>query len=292
MLQLSRPVLITIAFTLALITALIVRSWVDAAREHATPAPTVATETAKGQPKMVLVAAQTLPAGHFLKAEDMTWQAWPDANLMPEYILQGGEKHDEFAGSVVRNGIAAGEPITAGRLVKRGDRGFLAAVLKPGYRAMTVPLSSNAGLSGLVVPGDHVDVILTTQVSGGSDKEVGHRVSETVLDDIRVLAIDQKLDDQSKEAIMAHTATLEVTPKQAEILTLVSEMGKLAMSLRSVGSASNDSEEPGLTRTWDSEATDLYQKPATQQEAKASAVKVGVTRGTSETVVDFNKAGK
>ena len=91
-------------------------------------------------------------------------------------------------------------------------------MLKPGYRAMTVPLSSNAGLSGLVVPGDHVDVILTTQVSGGSDKEAGHRVSETVLDDIRVLAIDQKLDDQAKDAIMAHTATLEVTPKQAEIL--------------------------------------------------------------------------
>jgi pilus assembly protein CpaB len=291
MLQLSRPVLVTIAFTLALITALIVRSWVDAARERATPAPTVATQPAKGQPKMVLVAAQSLPAGHFLKTEDMTWQAWPDANLMPEYVVQGVKKPDDLAGSVVRHGIAAGEPITPGELVTKGDRGFLAAVLRPGYRALTVPLSSNAGLSGLVVPGDHVDVILTAQISNG-EKDGGHRVSETVLEDIRVLAIDQKLDDQAKDAVMAHTATLEVTPKQAEILTLVGEMGKLSMSLRGVGHSGQGSEPPQLTRTWDSEATDLYQKPPSSPNAKTDEFKVGVTRGTSQTIVDFNKAGK
>src|ERR1700722_7763380 len=151
MLQMSRPILLTVAFALALVTTLIVRSWVYSAREQI-PAPVAVSEAPKSQPKMVLVAAQPLPAGHFLKAEDLAWQAWPTDTLLQAYILQGSRTNESLVGSVVRTGIATGEPITAGRLVQKGDRGFLAAVLKPGYRAITVPLTSNAGLSGLAVP--------------------------------------------------------------------------------------------------------------------------------------------
>jgi pilus assembly protein CpaB len=290
MLQMSRPILLTVAFALALVTTLIVRSWVYSAREQSVAAPIAITEAPKGQPKMVLVAGQPLPAGHFLKAEDFAWQSWPDERLLPVYILQGSRTTDSLVGSVVRTGIAAGEPITAGRLVQKGDRGFLAAVLKPGFRAITVALTSNAGLSGLVVPGDHVDVILTAQVPG-ADKEPPRRVAETVLEDIRVLAIDQKLDDQASEAIMAHTATLEVTPKQAEVVALVGEMGKLAMTLRSVGSTAVDASEQPHSMTWDSDATDIGQKPHTPDDADDGA-KVSITRGTADTVVDFSKVAK
>jgi pilus assembly protein CpaB len=285
MLQLSRPILLTIAFGLALITTLIVRSWVDSVREQASPTPVAVSEAPKLQPQKVLVAGQALPAGHFLKAEDLAWQSWPTDTVMPEYILQGTRTTDSLVGSVVRSGIAAGEPITSGRLVQRGDRGFLAAVLTPGFRAITVPLTANAGLSGLVVPGDRVDVILTTQVPG-VDKEPPRRASETVLNDIRVLAIDQKLDDQSNEAIMAHTVTLEVTPKQAEVLSLIGEMGKLSMSLRSLGSAADEIARPRPSITWDSDATDLGPKPVTQDSGAAATT---ITRGTKNTVVDFAK---
>ena len=288
MLQLSRPILLTIAFALALTTALIVRSWVEASRSH--PAlQTMAQEAPKPAAKMVLVASTTLPAGHFLKTADMTWQSWPNTTLMPEYIVQGAHANEEtLVGSVVRSGIAAGEPITAGRLVKKGDRGFLAAVLTPGFRAVTVPLTAKEGLSGLVVPGDRVDVILTTQVPGVA-KEAPRRVSETVLGNIRVLAIDQRLDDKSSEAVMAHTVTLEVTPKQAEILPLVGEMGKLSMALRSISSPDHDLAAARPTMTWDNEATGLGQKgPA----AGESGARLTVTRGTKDTTVAFPRGAQ
>lgn len=291
MLQLSRPTLLTIAFGLALITALIVRSWVNSVREHAPHSPAAISEAPQVQPKMVLVASQALPAGHFLKAEDFTWQNWPRGTLMPEYIVKGTRTTDNLIGSVVRSGIAAGEPITAGGLVQRGDRGFLAAVLTPGYRAITVPLTANAGLSGLVVPGDRVDVILTTLIPAAKGAPA-RRLSETVLQDIRVLALDQRLGDQSKEAIMAHTVTLEVTPKQAEVLALIGEMGKLSMSLRSLGTAADDRTHTRPTVTWDSDATALGGVPRQSSGTGGPAPVATITRGTRETVVDFSKGAQ
>src|SRR5665213_1988056 len=239
---------------------------------------------------MVMVAAKSLPAGHFIKAEDLAWQSWPDQNTPPAYMVQGAVAPDVIVGSVVRNGIAQGEPITDVRIVKKGDRGFLAAVLAPGFRAITVQLQANAGLSGLVIPGDRVDLILTMTLPAAGKDAVERRVSETALQDIRVIAVDQRLDDQATDAPTAKTTTLEVTPKQAEIVTLLTDMGKLSMTLRSVGSAENDAlaHEPSIT--WDNEATDLpflkhRQTAATGNPGGNDAV--SVMRGTAKSVVDF-----
>ncbi len=114
------------------------------------------------------------------------------------------------------------------------------------------------------------------------------RVSETVLQDIRVLAVDQRIDDQAHNAPLARTATLEVTPKQAEVVTLLTEMGKLSMTLRSVGSAENDALPHRPTLTWDSDAVDmpfLHHRPAG---AGSAASAVEVIRGTSKSSVEFS----
>src|SRR5260370_34203127 len=114
----------------------------------------------------------------------------------------------------------------------------MAAVLTPGNRAITVPVTPSSGLAGFVFPGDRVDVILTLTIQPGKDGEkdaTERRGSETVLTDIRVLATDQRADDQKREVAVATTATLEVTPRQAEAIAVGSEMGKLSLSLRSLG---------------------------------------------------------
>jgi pilus assembly protein CpaB len=171
--------------------------------------------------------------------------------------------------------------------------------MSPGTRAVTVQLQQNAGLGGLVLPGDHVDVVLTAVVPSSTPNQPEHHASQTVLEDIRVLAIDQKMSDMSNETVMARSATLEVTPKQAEILALVSDMGKLSLTLRSI--ASGD-EKPRTTNakgelinpsvTWDNEATDLGLMPHNAPASADSAAKVDLVRGGSTKSFEFPKAGK
>jgi len=279
-----RLMFLAAAMLLSLVTALTVRGWIEHVRTESQPA---VKEAEAPPPKMVLVASKPLPAGHFLKADDFAWQSWPDQNVARSYMLQGVVSADTLVGSVVKSGIAAGEPITDLRIVKKGDRGFLAAVLTPGFRAITVQMQSNTGLSGLVIPGDRVDLILTMGVPGASKDSPERKVSETVLEDIRVLAVDQRMDDQSSDATMARTTTLEVTPKQAEIVTLLTEMGKLSLTLRSIGTAENDAQDHQPTVTWDNEATEL---PFLGRHAGAptQSAKIEVYRGSNKSSVDFS----
>lgn len=280
-----RLLLLATAMVLSLVTALVVRAWVEHVRtEAAAPAAHVAAPPPP--PKMILVAAKPLPAGHFVRTEDLAWQSWPNNDLSKTYMVKGAANLNAIVGSVVKSGIAQGEPITDMRIVKKGDRGFLAAIVQPGYRAVTVSLQSGAGLSGLAEPGDHVDLILTMDVpstKGGP----GRHLSETVLQDIRVLAIDQKIDDQSHDAPLARTATLEVTPKEAEVVPLLNEMGKLSMALRSVGSAENDAQPHHPTLTWD---TDAVEVPFLHERSigPTAGDHVEVVRGTSKSSVEFN----
>jgi pilus assembly protein CpaB len=143
-------------------------------------------------------------------------------------------------GAVVRKRIATGEPLTDGAVVKPGERGFLAAVLEPGMRAVSVPITPASSNSGLIFPGDRVDLILTQSLIESESEGSVRRVSETVLNDIRIIAMGTETSDDP-EAGQAHekakTATLEVTPSQAEKVALLTELGKLSLSLRSLAAA-------------------------------------------------------
>jgi pilus assembly protein CpaB len=260
----ARAVLfVIIALVMAGATAMFARSYLSSERDlsvQAAPAPQQIT-------KNVLVATADLPAGSFIKAESVRWQSWPEDAVNDSYLIEGIAKPEDVVGAVVRRGIVAGEPVTGGRIVRPGDRGFLAAVLQPGMRAVAVGVNPTSGIAGLVFPGDRVDIILTQTIETGGPQP--RMASETVLENVRVLAIDQVLNDQSGEPMLGKNATIEVTPKQAEVVAVVSDMGKLSLSLRSLarpttgGDASDPAEtvenspEPwrGETYTWDSDAS-------------------------------------
>jgi pilus assembly protein CpaB len=233
-------VLAVAALLVAGVTAMFVRSWLSTGQNNQADAVQAAKPAFS-----VLVAKTDLPAGAFIKGEDLRWQPWPNDSVDPSYVLEDKGDIKSFAGAVVRRGIAAGEPITPARVAKPGDRGFLAVVLKPGMRAVSVGISATSGIAGLIFPGDRVDIILT-QTLPGAGGGLPLRASETVLENVRILALDQKLSDQQQDepAVLASTATIEVTPKQAEMIAVVTELGRLSLSLRSLAT---DAEEAVAT---------------------------------------------
>jgi pilus assembly protein CpaB len=293
-------ILFVVAILLAGSTAMLVRSWLMQQR-------TVEAEAAPMPPpvqKSVLVAHSAIPRGQILKPTDLAWQAWPDGGLDRAYIQKGAKTIEDLAGWVARDPFGPGEPITEPKIVAPGSRGFLAAVLRPGMRAVSVPVTRTSGISGFVFPGDQVDILTThalaLSASGGKNDSVQHQASETVLHDIRVLAVDQKLDSKGGEAIVAQTATLEVTPKQSEIIAVASEMGKLSLSLRSLTTppgeetVADSTDKPvSGTFTLDTEVSPLVPKPFTQKDNPGADV-VTVLHGTgkSETSSESQPASR
>jgi pilus assembly protein CpaB len=163
------------------------------------------------------------------------------------YYVEGQPDGDpkKLMGTVVRYPITAGQPVTRGSLVGPQDRGFLAAALGPGMRAITVPVNINAGVAGFVFPGDHIDLVLTQSVEGGGDGQP-LKVAETIIRNLRVLATDQRLtekDDEGKTQVRTFSnVTFEVTPKIAEKIAVAQSLGSLSMSLRSIADNASDLE--------------------------------------------------
>lgn len=223
-------ILVLLAFGAALGTVYFARNWMEAQRaalnQGPPPPPPAHNE--------ILVAKTDLPAGTLIKPDHLGWQAWPDDGIASTYIQKDSRNPEDFTGSVVREGLHTGQPITDSMVVKPGESGFLAAVLKPDMRAVSVSINATTGASGFIFPGDRVDVILTHTITDRQDEKNVNRASETVLENVRVIAVDQTTNDQENEPVVAKNVTLEVTQKQAEIVTLVSELGKLSLSLRSI----------------------------------------------------------
>jgi pilus assembly protein CpaB len=228
------------ALVIAVITAVMAKNmFAGAGAQQAAAAPAVPLG-----PK-VLVAKKALPVGTIIDAESFTFQPWPKELVQSAYYLEGQPDGDpkKLLGTVVRNAITAGQPVTRGSLVGPQDRGFLAAALAPGMRAVTVPVSVSSSVAGFVFPGDHVDLMLTQQVQGGGDGPV-LKVSETIIRNLRVLATDQRItstDDEGKTKVQTFSnVTIEVTPKIAEKIAVAQSLGSLSLSLRSI--ADNTSE--------------------------------------------------
>ena len=199
---------------------------------------------------------------------------------------------EDFLGTVVRSAIATGQPITNARVVHPGDRGFLAAVLTPGNRAVSVPVDDSSGVAGFVFPGDWVDVILTARVRVEKDdgKRARERVfSETLIADIRVLAIDQSVENEEGEANVGKTATLEVTPKQVEKIAIALEIGTLSLSLHSLSREQDrfaqiaramgaDPHESDITGSYTMDYDVYYMRDRLIQNAKKKKI-INVLRG-------------
>jgi pilus assembly protein CpaB len=222
------------ALVIAVVTAVMAKNmFAGAGAQQAAAAPAVPVG-----PK-VLVARKALPVGTIIDAEAFTYQPWPKELMQSAYYVEGQPDGDPktLFGTVVRNAITAGQPVTRGSLVGPQDRGFLAAALSPGMRAVTVPVNSSSGVAGFVFPGDHVDMVLTQEVPGGGDGPP-LKVSETIVRNIRVLATDQRINQKNEDGkIVVKTfsnVTIEVTPKIAEKIAVAQSLGSLSLSLRSL----------------------------------------------------------
>lgn len=192
----------------------------------------------------VLVAKRALTAGTIITADALGFQPWPNELVQDAYFIDGEADMNELIGTVVRYPITVGEPVTQGALVSPGDRGFLAAALGPGMRAVTVPVTAMTGVGGFVFPGDRVDLVLTQEVQG-QDGGTGLKTAETVLRNLRVLATDQSTEtttDENGKTVVTEfrTVTLEVTPKIAEKVAVAQTIGTITLALRSL--ADNDTE--------------------------------------------------
>jgi pilus assembly protein CpaB len=222
------------ALVIAVVTAVMAKNmFTGAGADAANAAPVVPLG-----PK-VLVARKALPVGTIVDAEALTFQAWPKELVQNAYYTEGAPDSDisKLIGTVVRNPITAGQPLTKGALVGPNDRGFLAAALGPGMRAVTVPVSNTTGVAGFIFPGDRVDMVLTQDVPGGGDGPP-LKVSETIIRNLRVLATDQRIDSKDEEGKTVvktfATVTVEATPRIAEKIAVAQSMGQLGLALRSI----------------------------------------------------------
>jgi pilus assembly protein CpaB len=223
------------ALVIAVVTAVMAKNmFAGAGAQRAAAAPAAVAVGPK-----VLVAKKAMPVGTIVDADSFTYQPWPKELMQSAYYLEGtpDSNPQSLMGQVVRYPITAGQPVTRGTLVGPQDRGFLAAALGAGMRAITVPVNASTGVAGFVFPGDHVDLVLTQQVDGGGDGPP-LKVSETVVRNLRVLATDQRVDDKDKDGKIQvktfNNVTLEVTPRIAEKISVAQSLGTLSLSLRSL----------------------------------------------------------
>ncbi len=229
----KKLVLLLGALIVAIGTAMVARNmFTGAAAPQAAAAAPVEPEGPK-----VLVAKRALPIGTIITADAVSYQLWPKEMVQDAYFLDGEADMEKLLGTVVRHSITAGEPVTQGSLVAPGDRGFLAAALGPGMRAVTVPVSTKTGVAGFVFPGDYVDMMLTQTVSGDDGPEL--KTTETILRALRVLATDQSTETETtpEGKTVVHefrTITLEVTPRIAEKIQVAETIGTLSLALRSI----------------------------------------------------------
>jgi pilus assembly protein CpaB len=220
---------------------------------QAAPAPAMRTED-------VLVAAADLPMGQTLKGADLRWQAWPADAVPGGFITRSSAPTalEDTTGSIARQPFLGGEPIRREKLIRADGSGFMSAILPSGMRAVAITIDTRGATSagGFILPNDRVDVIRTyrddeASRSGGADVHI----SQTILANIRVLAIGQTVQERNGEKVVTgETATLELTPAQAELVTLGQKVGQLSLALRSLTDANQtdadaleDRREGGLT---------------------------------------------
>jgi pilus assembly protein CpaB len=238
----------------------------------------------------VLAAAVSLKPGTLLRAEDVAWrplvQAWqpglverPDAAARRKKPGLDQETRAKVYGGALRVAVAGGEPIPMSDVAKPGDRDFLRVVLIPGERAISIPVTTGGASTGLLTPGDRVDVILT-QHFGDQQPLPRRSVSETIVQDLRVLAIDAP---NVKTPGFGRTVTLEVTPREAEAINTATVLGKLSLTLRP--SASPIRSAGAVSPTWAGDVSPALGSASSPKPVTAEPLSVDVIRGASTQAV-------
>ena len=230
----------------------------------AKPAPQIAMSE-------VLVANVNLTPGQALTAEQIRWQKWPTSTVDPTFITHdtAGKEEDLVKGTVVRAVILPGQPITKTAIVHGDASGFMAATLTEGMRAISIAINADSGAGGFILPNDKVDVILTRKANGG-----GRGVAKTILTNLRVLAVDQTFkQEKDTRTVIGRTATVEVTPEQAETIAASAQSGQLSLVLRPL----TDGDALSLNNPDNRNLAPKKRTAAVTDEGPVSVIRYGIT---------------
>jgi pilus assembly protein CpaB len=307
-----RPIVIVL-IVLALGTAGIAAFLVSQFLASQTPAPT-STAVQTGT-QNVLVAARDIVPGTILAPDDIRWEPWPDNLIDKRFVVQpaqvenqpaGTDPQQDFIDRVAKRSIMAGEPMSRDMVIKQGDSSVTAANIGKGMRAVTINVTPPQGVAGLVLPNDHVDILMSVSVRdivgivGWKDVVLKYS-AETIMKDVRVVAINQKLAHDPKEGVAepGNLVTVEVTPEQAERLLVSQQTGTLSLALRSLVPGVNDHDKT-QSFTMDVRASralsslvalDLEEEEDALPQTTAEAVKMAKERAKRRTEVKINRGG-
>jgi pilus assembly protein CpaB len=277
------------------------------------PAPT--TTTVQTGTINVLVAARDIVPGTVLTQDDLKWEPWPETAKQDRFIIQpvqvegqaaGKDPQQDFINMIARREIKIGEPMNHDMVIKQGDSGVTAANLAKGMRAITINVTPPQGVAGLILPNDHVDVIENIAVrdivglQGWRDVVLKY-TAETIMRNVRVVAINQKLSHDAKEGVAepGNLVTLEVTPDQAERLVVAEQLGTMRLTLRSLVPGLDDS-KLGQTYTMDVRASralaslvalDMEEDEDTLPKTMAEAMQKAKDRAKRRTEIKINRGG-
>jgi pilus assembly protein CpaB len=303
-------VLIVLALGAAAIAAFLVHQFL-ASQTPAAPTAQVQTGTTN-----VLVAAHDIVPGTVLTKDDIRWEAWPETAMQERFVTQpvqvegqaaGADPQQEFIDRIARREIKAGEPMNHDMVIKQGDSGVTAANLAKGMRAVTINVTPPQGVAGLILPNDHVDLILNIEVRDivglqGWKDVVLRYTAETIMRNVRVVAINQKLSHDPKEGVAepGNLVTLEVTPDQAERISVAQPLGTLSLALRSLVPADVDDSKLGQTYTMDVRASralgslvalDMEEDEDSLPKTMAEAMEKAKERAKRRTEIKINRGG-
>jgi len=258
----------------------------------------------------VLVANREIPTGRVLGPEDLRWQSWPADSVSDNFYTEGEDVDaiETLTGSASRLVIVEGEPITSNKIVDLNGTGVLAALLRPGMRAISIPISEITGAGGFILPGDFVDILLTRQITVEDiDEETGEvrrstalNQTDTIMKTVRVLAIDQQLNETEAAASVGNSATLELNPEQAELITLTRQMaqqerGFLTLSLRSFKEMIDEYGDD-IDKVMPVTALDLHalvkERLAAADESKANYLSYARKKATEAKLLDEDEAAE
>ena len=227
--KLSRVIVLAVAVIAGLVAAFLALNLTSG-----TPQPTAANPAPAGN--QVLVAAKDIPMGTKLDNDAVQWEDWPGTATSANYLTRSAtpDAAAKVVGAIARSTFYAGEPINEGKLI-RSDRGFMSAILPEGMRAVATKIAADTSAGGFILPNDRVDVIMTRQSASENNGPATFK-TETILNNVRVLAIDQTIEEKGgQKVVVGQTATLELTPQQAQILSVAQQMSdRLTLALRSI----------------------------------------------------------
>jgi pilus assembly protein CpaB len=251
------------------------------------PAPEVVANAAPSPTVQVLVATKDVPIGGRLAADSLQWEDWPRSGTSDRFIARDGTGETQIqplVGAIARASIYAGEPISEAKLI-HSDHGFMSAILPEGMRAVATRIAADTSAGGFILPNDRVDVIMTRHAPDAVAAGGNEFLTETILNNVRVLAIDQTIENTNAnssapgsadtgQTVVGQTATLELTPQQAQILTVAQQMSdRLTLALRSVADS--------RVGPADNAADAVHLIGGTKRNGAVTVVKGGVARDVS-----------